>query len=279
MAGEWIKMRIDLAADPAVIRIRRATGLDADAVVGKLHRLWGWADTHTTDGFAAGLDAEWVDEFIGCPGFAAAMVAAGWLEADEAGVRFANFDRHNGQPAKARALKKDRMWRSRGARSATKAPLEEEKRREEDTHTPRVREAVEKDRQPGWAATEWDAFLPLWNACKRAARWDGLGPPAGWVDAAASPGWLQNARKAVERLGRCAFFENPLAVTQFLEPGWVDRINAGAFDNAKRQRAKPERGGDFGGAPAPPKTWDGPAEEARRAMLERSKKLKEEVTT
>ena len=129
MAGEWIKMRIDLAADPAVIRIRRATGLDADAVVGKLHRLWSWADAHTADGFAAGLDAEWVDEFAGCQGFAAAMIAAGWLAADDCGVRFANFDRHNGQPAKVRALRKNRMERIRGAARATDAPPE--KRREE----------------------------------------------------------------------------------------------------------------------------------------------------
>lgn len=129
MAADWIKMRTDLAGDPAVIRIRRATGLDADAVVGKLHRLWSWADAHTADGFAAGLDAEWVDEFAGCQGFAAAMIAAGWLAADDAGVRFANFDRHNGQPAKVRALRKNRMERIRGAARATDAPPE--KRREE----------------------------------------------------------------------------------------------------------------------------------------------------
>lgn len=129
MAGEWIKMRIDLAADPAVIRIRRSTGIDADAVVGKLHRLWSWADAHTADGFAAGLDAEWVDEFAGCQGFAAAMAAAGWLEVDTNGVRFANFERHNGQPAKVRALRKTRMERFRGAARATDAPPE--KRREE----------------------------------------------------------------------------------------------------------------------------------------------------
>ena len=129
MAADWIKMRTDLAGDPAVIRIRRATGLDADAVVGKLHRLWSWADAHTSDGFAAGLDAEWVDEFAGCQGFAAAMIAAGWLAADDSGVRFANFDRHNGQPAKVRALRKTRMERFRGAARATDAPPE--KRREE----------------------------------------------------------------------------------------------------------------------------------------------------
>ena len=132
MAGEWIKMRIDLASDPAVVRIRRATGLDADSVVGKLHRLWGWADVHTADGSAAGLDVDWVDETAGVPGFGAAMIAAGWLEADGTGIRFANFDRHNGQPAKVRALGKNRMKRIRCADSATLAQPEEEKRREEE---------------------------------------------------------------------------------------------------------------------------------------------------
>lgn len=130
MANSWIKMRVDLPSDPAVIRIRRATGLDADAVVGKLHRLWSWADAHTADGFAAGLDAEWVDEFACCAGFAAAMEAAGWLEVDAAGVRFANFERHNGQPAKVRAQRQTRMERIRGAARATDAPPE--KRREDE---------------------------------------------------------------------------------------------------------------------------------------------------
>jgi hypothetical protein len=132
MAGEWIKMRIDLASDPAVVRIRRATGLDADSVVGKLHRLWGWADVHTADGSAVGLDVDWVDEIAGVTGFAAAMMDAGWLEANGTGIRFANFDKHNGQPAKVRALGKNRMKRIRCAGSATSAPLEEEKRREEE---------------------------------------------------------------------------------------------------------------------------------------------------
>jgi hypothetical protein len=129
MAGDWIKMRHDLGSDPAVIRIRRATGVDVDAVVGKLHRLWSWADTHTSDGLAAGLDADWVDELAGVSGFAAAMQDAGWLQVDAAGVRFLNFERHNGQPAKARSLAKTRMMRSRCAASATEA--QPEKRREE----------------------------------------------------------------------------------------------------------------------------------------------------
>jgi hypothetical protein len=162
MAGEWIKMRIDLADDPAVIRIRRATGIDADAVVGKLHRLWSWADAHTTDGFADGLDAEWVDEFVGCQGFAEAMTAAGWLASEEGGIRFANFDRHNGQPAKVRALGKNRMKRIRCAGSATVAqPEEEKRRRREEEYIPAAPVPTSKPATPSGsrakAAISWSA--------------------------------------------------------------------------------------------------------------------------
>lgn len=165
MAGEWIKMRTDLGGDPAVIRIRRATGLDVDAVVGKLHRLWSWADAHTPDGFAYGLDADWVDEFIGCQGFAEAMTAAGWLASEDGGIRFANFDRHNGQPAKVRALGKNRMKRIRCADSATESEQErnqrrEEKRREEEIQpaapVPRTKPAS-PSRAGSTAAISWSA--------------------------------------------------------------------------------------------------------------------------
>jgi len=160
VAGDWIKMRLDLASDPAVVRIRRATGLDADSVVGKLHRLWGWADVHTADGSAAGLDVDWVDETAGVPGFGAAMIAAGWLEADGIGIRFTNFDKHNGQPAKVRALSKNRMKRVRCADSATDASPE--KRREEKSNTPAAPVATSeppkrRKRSQHPAAVSWDS--------------------------------------------------------------------------------------------------------------------------
>ena len=139
MAGEWIKMRLDLASDPGVNRIRKATGIDADAIVGKLHRLWSWADVHTTDGIASGVDSGWVDEFAGVTGFAEGMIAAGWLECDTESVRFSNFDRHNGLSAKRRCTQKTRVERSR-AQSVTVAALQ-------NAHTLRTDCAPEKRRE------------------------------------------------------------------------------------------------------------------------------------
>lgn len=102
MAGDWIKMRQDLHDDPSVVLIALKVQIDEDSVVGKLHKLWCWADKHTTDGFAPAIGEKWVDRYVSKPGFASAMVEAGWLSFNDSGIVFPNFDRHNGQSAKTR---------------------------------------------------------------------------------------------------------------------------------------------------------------------------------
>lgn len=104
MAGDWIPMRCDLPEDPAVISIAATLGVDEFAVVGRLHRLWAWANKHTTTGNAHGVTSEWVDRYLSTPGFAAAMHSAGWLRIRSGGIDFPNFDRWNSQNAKQRAL-------------------------------------------------------------------------------------------------------------------------------------------------------------------------------
>ena len=67
-------MRHDLAEDPVVVRIASAVGCNEDEVVGKLHRLWSWADKHKSScdpGVRVPLD--WIDRFLNCPGFCAAL--------------------------------------------------------------------------------------------------------------------------------------------------------------------------------------------------------------
>ena len=86
-------------------------------------------------------------------------------------------------------------------------------------------------RAPGWAHDAWSSFVVVWNATPRAVPWRMATPPGGWVDHAADPGWLERARVAVDRLPSCRFFDRPLAVTRFF--GFVDRIIAGEFDDAK----------------------------------------------
>ncbi len=102
-------MRVDLADDPAVIGIAAVTGLDEDTVVGKLHRLWAWADRQTTDGNAPAVTKTWIDRYLRAEGFAEAMVSAGWLNAKSGGITFPKFDRHNGETGKQRALTAKRV--------------------------------------------------------------------------------------------------------------------------------------------------------------------------
>lgn len=55
MAGDWIKMRISLAEDPAVIAMAAVLGESEFTIVGRLHHLWGWADVQSRDGHARGV--------------------------------------------------------------------------------------------------------------------------------------------------------------------------------------------------------------------------------
>lgn len=109
MAGDWIPMRIGIEADPAVLRIAATTKLDVYGVVGRLQKLWGWANANLTDGTAAGVNFTLLDCIVGVPGFCSAMSSAGWLIEDESGVSFPKFEAWNSQSAKQRALTRNRV--------------------------------------------------------------------------------------------------------------------------------------------------------------------------
>ncbi|MFZ2491272.1 MAG: hypothetical protein WA208_07290 [Thermoanaerobaculia bacterium] len=82
---------------------------DADLTVGKLFRVWRWFDQQTLDGNARGVTSALLDRHVGAVGFAAAMERVGWLEITPAGLALPNFDRHNGETAKTRALTSRRV--------------------------------------------------------------------------------------------------------------------------------------------------------------------------
>ena len=44
MAGEWIKIERSTMDKPEILRVARILGIDKDAVLGKLIRLWAWFD-------------------------------------------------------------------------------------------------------------------------------------------------------------------------------------------------------------------------------------------
>jgi len=167
MAGDWIKMDTDLPEKPEVWQIAGTLGLDPDAVVGKLFKVWRWFDKHTESGNAANVTYPLLDSLVGVTGFAEAMVFAGWLVQDGRNLVIPNFDRHNGKTAKNRALTAKRVAKSRNA-DVTLAPLaREEKRREENKDPPIVPKGDES------ADSGFDGLLAAYHAilpnCQRIA--------------------------------------------------------------------------------------------------------------
>jgi hypothetical protein len=152
MAGDWIKMRIDLRDEPEVIQIAAETNLDEDAVVGKLHCIWGWANKTSRLGNAPGVTVAWLDRYVSVTGFAQAMANAGWLHIKGDGFSFPKYDRHNSQSAKRRALTANRMKRKRDADAVTGASPE--KRREEKRPPPPTPSVPGDPEANGWLEVE-----------------------------------------------------------------------------------------------------------------------------
>ncbi len=132
MAGDWIKMRHDLGDDPAVITLIAETScVDADHVVGKLHKLWSWADRQSRKGHAPGVTPQWLDTFLGCQGFAKVLKKVGWLRVTDEDIVIPKFDRHMSKSAKNRALAARRKVTQRSRTNRDNVVTREEKRREE----------------------------------------------------------------------------------------------------------------------------------------------------
>jgi hypothetical protein len=113
MAGDWIKISSNLADKPEVVRMAFLLKIDRDFVAGKLARLWSWADQHSVDGNGITVTCDFIDELVRKRGFARAMADVGWLTGEDNSLNLPNFDRHNGETAKARAVTNRRVAKHR----------------------------------------------------------------------------------------------------------------------------------------------------------------------
>lgn len=55
MASSWIKVEVITPDKPEIFQIAEILGIDPDAVLGKLVRIWAWADQQTIDGNAGSV--------------------------------------------------------------------------------------------------------------------------------------------------------------------------------------------------------------------------------
>lgn len=125
MAGDWLKFELITLDKPEVCQIAEYAGIDIDAVIGKLLRVWGWFDQLTESGNAPSVSKKLLDRLVGVPGFCEFMIQVGWMieTDDDTGRRISlpNFDRHNGTTAKQRLLTARRVAKHKVSGEKTNA--------------------------------------------------------------------------------------------------------------------------------------------------------------
>ncbi len=100
----WIKIGVDTPSKPAIVRLQADCGVSRGDAFLAFFRLYSWLDEQTADGTLY-ADAEEVDAVARLPGTAASLSRSGWLAFRPDGrLTVANWQEHNGQSAKRRAM-------------------------------------------------------------------------------------------------------------------------------------------------------------------------------
>jgi hypothetical protein len=146
MAGDWIKFDKATPDKPEVWQMASTLEIDPDAVVGKLLRVWAWFDEQSRFGNAPSVTKSLLDRRVGVTGFCNAMIDVGWLDDDGDLLQLPNFERHNGETAKTRALGAKRQQKhkaksnAKGNDTGVTKPSPEKRREEKSNnktpHTP-----------------------------------------------------------------------------------------------------------------------------------------------
>lgn len=128
MAPLWIKVTHWTPDKPEVFCVAELLKIDPDAVVGKLIRVWIWADQQLETCNALSVTKTLLDRVACVTGFADALMKVGWLTESEGMLNFTNFERHNGKTAKNRANTAIRVEKHRGCNADTVTDVTQVKR-------------------------------------------------------------------------------------------------------------------------------------------------------
>lgn len=176
MAGNWIKFEVDTPEKPEVLALTVAMGWDdPDLTVGKLLRVWRWFDQQTLEGNAPGVSAALLDRIAGVSGFANAMARVGWLIVSEDGISLPNFDRHNGETAKSRALTAKRVAKHKAASlgngdgngESVTAPLPREEKNREEKNKTNVDGSSKAEARASRLPDNWEATDEQLSFCRK----------------------------------------------------------------------------------------------------------------
>lgn len=140
MAGDWIKVEHATLDKPEVLRMAELLGINRNEMLGVLLNYFIWLDRNCSHGSVTHMSRLCLDSVLHMSGFSACLADVGWAEIDEkTGIlTIRNWSRHNGTPAKSRALARDRKVAERSRKSHADSVTREEKRRDKPIHTLRA---------------------------------------------------------------------------------------------------------------------------------------------
>ncbi len=113
MARNWIKIETVTPDKPEICAIATFLKIDPDAALGKLIRLWSWAEVNQINGNNVSVTRGFIDKVVGQQGFADALAHANWLSGNDGALVFTKFSKHNGKVARGRAQTASRVSRHR----------------------------------------------------------------------------------------------------------------------------------------------------------------------
>ena len=260
MAGDWIKVRVNLRKTPQVKGIAVRLNLTPRDVVGRLVDVWGIGDAYAIareslsrfcpgeggtnvpdiEGFLSHYTFADLDEEAGQTGFANAMHLEGWLDLYDGGLAFPEWDQHHSKSAKERACEQKKKRNQRRSEkkcpgaSGTNVPHEQglEKRRE-DSNTPIVPKGTES------AADAFARLMERWNKidgvthCREATAKRLRSLKARM----AKDGWSEKVVPALELVAKSTFCKGGgdrkwvADIDWFLRPDTVTRILEGKYQS------------------------------------------------
>lgn len=121
MAGiSWIKLETTFPRKPVIFAVATMLGVDEVVVVGALVNILCWADGVTSDGVIGRFGDLIIDRVGGLKGLGEALIAYGWLTKDEDDVvSFCDWDTHNGENAKKRAVNARKVAKCKANKKVT----------------------------------------------------------------------------------------------------------------------------------------------------------------
>ena len=102
--SRWLKVGVDTPFKAAITNAARELGCTRGDAFLAWFRLYSWLDEQTADGRLPGIMPEDLDGVAGRQGLAASLARSGWLTFRDGGCVVVNWDEHNGQNAKRRAM-------------------------------------------------------------------------------------------------------------------------------------------------------------------------------